>query len=286
MRLYFLRFPEGKFKAVTFSYDDGIRDDIKLLRIMNKYSIKGTFNINSAWFGANETSPRLTENEIRTEIIEKGHEIAIHGATHKPAGLVSSSTFVQDILTCRTELEKRFNILVRGSAYADSGITNFRTGNSYEKIKSILTDLGVVYARSLGGDNSSFKLPNDWHAWVPTVHHVNPAALEYAQKFVDLTLPDYNAGRSPKLFFLWGHAYEYERKGKWELCEELCKTLGNKEDTWYATNMEIYEYVNAFNSLVFSADENKVYNPTLYELWLESGGKTYSIKSGETLVLE
>ena len=32
MRYRFLRFPEGKFKAVTFSYDDGLHADIRLAK--------------------------------------------------------------------------------------------------------------------------------------------------------------------------------------------------------------------------------------------------------------
>ncbi len=286
MRLFYLRYPEGKFKAVTFSYDDGVREDLKLVEIMNRYSIKGTFNLNSAWLGTNDNSPRLTENEIKRSILDKGHEIAIHGATHKAAGMVTSSTYIQDVLNCRLELEKRFGVLVRGSAYADSGITNLRPDVTYESIKTILKNLGVVYARTLGGDNSSFTLPNNWFAWMPTAHHSNPNVTEYAQKFADLTLPSYEGGRSPRLFYLWGHSYEFERANNWDLCEQICNILGNKEDIWYATNMEIYEYVNAFNSLIFSADDNKVYNPTLFDIWFETGSKTYCIKSGETMNIE
>ena len=37
----------GKYKALTFSFDDGNFDDICLIKIMNKYGLKGTFNINS-----------------------------------------------------------------------------------------------------------------------------------------------------------------------------------------------------------------------------------------------
>jgi peptidoglycan/xylan/chitin deacetylase (PgdA/CDA1 family) len=45
----FLRFPEGKFKAVTLSYDDGDKSDIRIAKVLNAHKMKGTFNINSAW---------------------------------------------------------------------------------------------------------------------------------------------------------------------------------------------------------------------------------------------
>ena len=45
--MFYMRYPLGKTKAVTLSYDDGTRHDIKLIDIMTKYGIKGTFNINT-----------------------------------------------------------------------------------------------------------------------------------------------------------------------------------------------------------------------------------------------
>lgn len=39
----------GKKKAVTFSFDDGVTQDIRLIEIFNKYGLKGTFNLNSGF---------------------------------------------------------------------------------------------------------------------------------------------------------------------------------------------------------------------------------------------
>ena len=51
MKYRFLSFPGGKMKAVTFSYDDGVNQDISLAEIFSSYGLKGTFNINSGYFG-------------------------------------------------------------------------------------------------------------------------------------------------------------------------------------------------------------------------------------------
>ena len=48
--MYFLRYPNGLAKALTISYDDGVEQDIHLLELMEKYGIKGTFNLNSGSF--------------------------------------------------------------------------------------------------------------------------------------------------------------------------------------------------------------------------------------------
>ena len=69
----------------------------------------------------------------------------------------------------------------------------------------------------------------------------------------------------------------------WERLDEICRRLGGRDDTWYATNGEIYEYTKAYESLVYSADGMIVYNPTLFEIFFVVDGKNYSIKPGETL---
>ena len=44
----FMRYPEGKAKAVTFSYDDGVKQDERLAKIFDKYGMKATFNLCSS----------------------------------------------------------------------------------------------------------------------------------------------------------------------------------------------------------------------------------------------
>ena len=85
---------------------------------------------------------------------------------------------------------------------------------------------------------------------------------------------------------MWGHSYEFDRDNNWELLEELCGILGGHEDIWYATNMEIWEYVNAYNSLVFSADSTIVYNPTLYKIWFNVDGTDYAVEPGQTITVK
>ena len=51
----FIRFPEGKSKAFTLSYDDGVRQDKRFVKILNKYGLKSTFNLNSGCFEHSRT---------------------------------------------------------------------------------------------------------------------------------------------------------------------------------------------------------------------------------------
>ena len=93
----------------------------------------------------------------------------------------------------------------------------------------------------------------------------------------------YCARRNAKLFYIWGHSFEFDRKDNWQHLNDICEALGKKDDIWYATNMEIYEYVAAYDSLVFSASGQQVYNSTLQTIWFDVDGKLYCISPGETL---
>jgi hypothetical protein len=51
---------------------------------------------------------------------------------------------------------------------------------------------------------------------------------------------------------------------------------------WYATNIEIVDYVSAMNSLRISVDETICYNPAAIPVWVEHNGQPVEIKPGET----
>lgn len=284
MKYFFLRFPEGKLKAVTLSYDDGVRDDLHLAEILNAYGMRGTFNINSAFIGRNTN---LVAEEIQKYLLDAGHEVAVHGERHMAPGIVTPARGMMDVLNCRLTLENTFGRIIRGMAYPDTGITKMHNGNDYATIRSYLQSAGIVYARTLGGDNNSFRLPEDFFAWMPTAKHTNPKLFDWCDEF--LALDDskiYMTNRYPRLFYLWGHSYEFPRDNNWDVIERFCEKMSGKADTWYATNIEICEYVNAFQSLVMSADCNRIYNPTLHTVWLMADGKNYSVAPGQTLVIE
>ena len=73
--------------------------------------------------------------------MDAGHEIAVHGKMHMAPGLSRPVDCIQDMLSCRLELEKTFDRIVRGMAYPDSGITNMQNEASYDNIRSYLQDL-------------------------------------------------------------------------------------------------------------------------------------------------
>ena len=281
MRSVFMRYPHGKAKAVTFSYDDGVPQDKRLAELFDRYGMKATFNFNCERL----RKTNFTKEEIHAYFLSKGHEIAVHGANHRANGNLRPIEGIRDVLECRLELEEKCDRIIRGMAYPDSGITQMGNFGSYEQIKNYLVELDIAYARTLGGDNDSFSLPQDFHTWMPSAHHNNPKIMEYIDKFLnlDISTKAYHAKRIPRLLYIWGHSYEFDSHDNWDHIEEICKKLANNSDIWYATNIELYDYTQAYKSLVYSADGYRVYNPTLVDIWIDVDGVVYEIASGKTV---
>ena len=283
MKYEFLRFPEGRAKAVSFSYDDGSIHDVRFTETLNRYGIKCTYNLIGERVAIEKG---LTRDFIRNEILAKGHEIADHGYEHAALDAKNPLDTLDEILKCRLYLEQEFGCLVRGMGFPDRSVNRFHTPLTYARIRQALIDCGIVYARVTGMDNDSFALPEDWFNWGVTARHSNPAVFDYIDRFLSLNENElYCASRSPKHFFLCGHAHEFERDGNWDRLEEICRRLGEHEDVWYATCIEVYEYVNAFRALERSADGRRIYNPTLLDVWFDVDGVSHCVKSGQTISL-
>ena len=78
------------------------------------------------------------------------------------------------------------------------------------------------------------------------------------------------------------HLFVYLR-----VIEEFTEYMSGKEDSiWYATNIEIYEYIEDYNRLIWAVDGSIVKNPTNRTLWLQVNNKTVSIAPGEQLFLD
>ncbi len=283
MRYRFMRFPDGKAKAVTLSYDDACVQDKRFSDVITSYGMKCTFNLMSDEL---KVGKGLTKEEVNEYILSRGHEVAVHGYLHRAEGSLRPIEGIRDVLDCRMELERKYGRIIRGMAYPDNGVSIMSNGASYASVKNYLTELDIAYART-GGNHNRFYLPEDWHKWEPNAHHNNPKLMEYIDEFLKIDLSsEYHALRMPRLFYMWGHSYEFDTDNNWERLDDICLRLSGKEDVWYATNIEIYDYVKAYESLVYSADGSAIYNPTLYTLWFDTDGELGSIKPGETLFVK
>ena len=257
-------FKGGKRHAVTFSYDDGAIYDERLVGIFNKYGIKATFHLCSGLMDE--------ENRVRDYSVYNGHEIACHGATHAPLAKVPASNVVNEILSDRLAWEKVTGAPVRGLSYAD--------GSYNDDVTNAVRACGIAYART-GPSTNFFSLPNDFLVWHPTCHHRN--APEIAKRFMNQFVA--NSYFSGLLLYIYGHSHDFERENNWELIEDVCQTVAHNDNIWYATNIEICDYVTAARRLVTSADGKIVHNPSSISVWFSYNEKPYEIKGGETITL-
>lgn len=267
-----LRFPGFKVKAVTASYDDGVIFDRKLIEIFDKYGLKGTFNINAGIFKKEgSTSNRLTEQEAVELYKNSNHEVAIHGYHHLSLGEIDTARASWDVARDRACLEELFGEIIKGMAYAN--------GSYSDSAVEVLKNCGVNYARTVV-TTEDFTIPTDWLRLHPTCHHKNPKLMELVEKFLSV---EEAWNTRAKLFYIWGHSYEFNNDNNWEIIENFAKTIGGKDDIWYATNGEIYDYIKAYESLIYSIDGNIIKNPTTTDIYLNFNGLKVLVKAGETV---
>ncbi len=263
----FLLFPGFLPKALTFSYDDGVWEDIRLVEILRKNGLIGTFNINSELFGTG--TKRMPLEKVKS-LYGNDMEIAVHGAAHLSLKRLTPSFAMREVLADRENLEKEFGKIVRGMA--------FSFGSYNEKTIEIIKSAGIAYARTTY-DSDSFDIPDNWLTLHPTCHHNSKNLERLVNDF--LAPVKLNQNSRPKLFYLWGHSYEFADDNNWELIENFCEIMGKQKDVWFATNIDIYNYVEAFYRLVFSADHTFVENPTSTDVYLKINGKQIIAKAGE-----
>lgn len=263
MKIYPL-YPGKKRKAFTLSYDDGVKQDIRFVELLNKYGLKCTFNLNSGLLEHRERTP----DEMRKTY--EGHEVAVHSVNHPFLERLSKQSKTFEIFKDREALEDIFGGSIRGGAYP--------YGTYDDNVLQALKDCGIKYFRTVKS-TENFRLPNDWLLLEPTCHHNNSKLFELCDKFTDSKLPFYPL----YLFYVWGHTYEFDNDNNWDMIEEFFKKISGNDEIWYATNIEIYDYLDAFNSLQTSLDCRYIYNPTAKTIYFSCEKGNLEIKPGETI---
>ncbi len=240
-------FPGGKTKAFTMSYDDGVLQDRRLVKLMNDYGIKGTFNLNSGFFGRKEhamidgfdTDISTVTGEEAAELYQ-GQEIAAHGLTHQNLIAVDEETVANEIRQDREALEELIRRSVTGFAYP--------FGTYSVSVEQALREHGIVYARTVE-NTGDFRLPKNFLEWHPTCHHNDERLYELAEQFCTQQADISKAcdgTEGLQVFYLWGHSYEFDQRNNWDRIERLLEYVSKyRDEIWFATNGEIYEYVNA-----------------------------------------
>lgn len=263
MKISYRYYPFGKTRALTMSYDDGQIHDRRLVDIFNRYGIKGTFHLNA---GTLDTSGFLKADEVRS--LFAGHEISAHSYSHPFLTKLPREEVAREIWKDRKRLELLAEYPVRGMSYP--------FGDYNETLVQTLPALGIEYSRTVQ-EHGDFTLPEQFLTWCPTCHH-EQCLMERCREFHAPNPWD----RMP-LFYVWGHSYEFDRNNNWALIEEFCKIAGADESTWFATNIEILDYLNALRGLKYSVECDRVFNPSAIPVWIDVQGNPVRIEPGKII---
>ena len=141
----------GKKKAITFSFDDGVMQDVRAVEILNKYGLKATFNLNSGKFGTNcpyEPNGRVVDRRIIEPTMVKSlyekHEVAVHTVGHFNLTTLPDSCVTWQVEKDRELLEELTGKEIRCMAYPCGGV------NNTEHVASIVKDTTKVrFARTI-----------------------------------------------------------------------------------------------------------------------------------------
>ncbi len=227
---------QGKLKAVTFSYDDGVTQDIRLIELLNRYGLKSTFNLNSELLSTagtlNRAGGRVAHYKMYKEDVRsvyEGHEVAVHTLTHPLLTQLEDAEVVRQVENDRLNLSELTGYEVVGMAYPCGGV------NNDDRVAEIIkTRTGVKYSRTIT-TNDSFDLQANLFRFNPTVFHLDfDKMMELGQKFVEMKAD------KPQILYVWGHSYEMDYASEnWVKLEEFFKLISGKDDIFYGTNKEV-----------------------------------------------
>ena len=226
-------FPNNKHKAITFSFDDGVTQDRRLIKLLDKYNLKCTFNLNSLSLGKEGkvkwqqwTAPhnKVEIEEVKT--LYANHEVAVHTSHHPDLTKLSKEKIIKEVEDDRKFLENLVGYRIIGMAYPFGTVNDF-------VVKTIKENTPILYSRNIWA-TYNFDLQSNLLDFRPTVHCLDFDHLfNLADEFLNYD------GNEDKIFYIWGHAYEFDFENTWDKFETFLKLISNKEDIFYGTNKEV-----------------------------------------------
>lgn len=225
---------QEKMKAVTFSFDDGIIQDYRMIELLNQYGLKATFNLSSQLLGHPDVlflrGHRLCHYKIPADKVKatyEGHEVAAHGGTHPRLEHLEKYEIIQQVEDDRLALEELVGYPVVGMAYP--------YGSFDDRVVDVIQrHTGIQYARTTKYTDS-FDRQEDLLRFNSNAHILNfDRMMEMGKQFIELK-PD-----KQQIFYIWGHTYEMDYNSEnWSKVEEFFKLISGHKDIFYGTNAQV-----------------------------------------------
>ena len=259
-------YTNGKSKAFNITYDDGVLQDVRFVALLNRFGLKGTFNLNSqlmqetfSWIHPNGMEvKRLGIGAVQG--LYDGHEIASHTLTHPYMHDLPEFEIMRQLGEDRQRLEAIFGREVRGFAVPFDYYSDL--------IARSAEICGFEYAR-MSETSISYVPCSDWYHWKTGVYHIMPELIPYVQGFLETK-------QELAVCQIVGHSYDLDAENLWETMEEICAAIAAQEDVWSCTNLELVRYLKAM------AQFDGI-NRSSIDLWFERDGEVIAVHPGESL---
>lgn len=223
-------------KTLTFSFDDGVIQDIRLIELLNKYGMKATFNLNSSLLGLkgslNIGGKMVSHDKVNIEDVKyiyEGHEVAAHTLTHPNLALMTEKKeIIHQVEEDRMKLSSLCGYEVIGMAYPCGGV-NYNAFVS----DAIRKHTGIKFARTIVS-NRNFSKQENLYEFKPTVYFYVEfeEMFRLGKQFIDLKV------EKPQTFYVWGHSYEFDVDDGWKKFEAFLEMMSGREDICYCTNRD------------------------------------------------
>ncbi len=258
-------YPDGKRKAFNITYDDGILQDVRFVALLDKYGIKGTFNLNSGlmrrefeWVHeCGMTVKRLSEHTAAG--LYKNHEVASHTVTHPYMSGLSKEVLLYEIGKDREILQNLFGREICGFAVPFDYYS--------ELIESCVKECGFIYGRT-SEESRNYTPCEDYFNWKAGIFHLSPDFKSYVQGF-------FETEEELAVCQIVGHAYDLDVENMWDEMEEILQRLQKEDDIWFATHIDLVEYLKAIRAAEIT--ENYIKNNSEREVWFEINGQVEGI---------
>lgn len=262
-------YPMGKKKAFNITYDDGVLQDVRFVQLLNRYGLRGTFNLNSelmrsefAWrHPCGMEVRRLSEHQVMG--LYEGHEIAGHTLTHPYMHDLSEGELLYQMGKDRENLERLFGQEVKGFAVPFSYYSGL--------IARCAQRCGFEYAR-MSEFSHSYVPCRDYYFWKTGIFHLEPELTEFVAGFL-------NTQQELAVCQIAGHSYDLDAEHLWGTMELICAAVSSREEIWACTNLELVRYLKAMDRCEIS--ENAICNHSDMDLWFEVDGAVRVLHPGE-----
>ena len=225
------RFLNGKTKVFNVTYDDGVLQDVRFVALLNKYNLKGTFNLNSGLmeseFEWTHESGRVIKRLSKDKAVPlyQGHEIACHTLTHPYMHDLSEQEILHELQEDKANLEKLFGREVKGFAVPFDYYS--------ERIENCVRQCGFSYAR-ISQESRSFAPQTDYFNWKATVFHTDPELEQLTRQFIE-------SDEELAIFQIVGHSYDLDVEKLWDKIENVFRMIAAHDDILPMTTIEIVE---------------------------------------------